>query len=365
MSDGFSSYGEWWWALPDPAKFETQFCEAVVEGRHILLDDAKNILWPEVFRERCKRKLNQLWENFDASEISVTVSPGAALLEKYALDKATQNGYREISGKSIEEYLIENNVLRNRIIWVNNIPAAQIDQWVECVKRCSPQNTQGGALVIECPKKLAVKSKMKNCVILNYADMIQDYDNYAFCFQLLTDSGNQAPLTVIRYLTSILSRLFPLNVQKTIDVIAENTTALLNFSLDDFERIFGEVEKDVLEHILWQAQLQEIFPIIETGRLHFLKKHKSVLEQLWDKKPNLRKTPYGELSGTDDLEIAGLKYWFKEWNKAYSHKVQKEDVEIVDTLHECRNVLAHLNVCTPTDIKAVLDWEEELSKAKA
>ena len=373
MSD-FSPLPEklWWSSLPGPSKFIKWFCAAVEDGKNILLDDANKILWPEIFREKCELKCtrngSRALDYFDAADMSESTSPGLALLENYGSDGAIRNGYRETSGKSIEQYLIDHEVLRNTIIWVKNIPEAQTDQWLECANRYDPQNTHGGILIIECPQKLAVGLKTKNCVRLNYAETIQEYDNYAFCFQMLTGSENKATWTEIRYLTAILSKLFSLDVQATIGLIENCKSTALNFSIDDFKRHFSGIDEDDLKRILWQAQLQEIFPIIERGRLYFLKdKYDSILDKLWKERPYLRETPYGELSDISDLEIAGLERWFMYWNNGrYNNpKVPQEDMNIVSTLHSCRNKLAHLDICAPDDVKTVLDWGEKRFPAKA
>ena len=346
MSDLFDSPAELWWGvMPGPVRFRKQLCRKIEAGKHILLNEAKNILWINMLEDKCRQWNNRnqtgIWKVLDASLFNDT-PPGKILLKEYAQKEEIKTGYRSISGKSIENYLIDNGVLTNHIVWVRNIPENKALAWVECAKRYSSNGIQQGILIIECPKRMDLLES-KNYAILDYAAEIHEYDSYSFCSQMLLESEykNDVSFAEIRYLTTIFSQMCQMDVLPAISLLKKRPTELMKLSLDKFVQYFPHVREEELKIRYWQAQLQELFPIIEKGRLYLLVKYKGLFEELWNSNEKIRYSAQGELrSGVEDLEIGDICYWLG------SHRGEPCDYDIAQHLRNCRNQLAHRAICS-------------------
>ena len=363
MNSLFLTPGDLWWdLLPGPSRFRKLLFSKTEEGKHVILNDAGKISWMATFKKKCRewnaQCQNRVWHDFDVS-FAGELSPGQILLETFAHDARIRTGYRVRSGKSVEQSLFDNEVLKNHLVWVRNIPEKVISQWIKCAQQYSTGGKSGnGILIIECPVRLELMES-KNYAKLDYSETVQEYDNYAFCSQLLSGSEYKISAEEIRYLAAVFSRICQDEIERAVDWLKKRPTELLSLSLKKFTEQFPEIDENDLKSRLWQAQLQEFFPVIEKGRLYIVDKYAALLEELWEADCSIRYNAQKELrSGIWELEIGELFYYLPK----NGLKIEQADWHMIQCLRSCRNELAHHELCSVEDASKILYYQKNLLK---
>lgn len=111
-----------------------------------------------------------------------------------------------------------------------------------------------------------------------------------------------------------------------------------------------------LEHRVWSSQVQVLFPVIEMERVELVLKYQNNIAQALTE--NLFEQ-YGEhITEPMDLELGSMCYLMSHRGDDNMYKLyipDENDRERIRFLHECRNLLAHVNVCTPEQVRKLLD----------
>ena len=111
-----------------------------------------------------------------------------------------------------------------------------------------------------------------------------------------------------------------------------------------------------IEHRIWTAQIQVLFPIIELERVEIICKYENAIKSVLDSE-NI--TQYGELlTDAIDVELGTLCYLMSKRNNDglyYLYIPNETDRDRIRFLHECRNNLAHVSCCSPKQVRELLN----------
>ena len=106
---------------------------------------------------------------------------------------------------------------------------------------------------------------------------------------------------------------------------------------------------------MWSAQVEVLFPRIETRRLKIIEALRSSTETILDEVPV---TQYGEsVKDVEDVELGTLIYLMAcrtEDNERLLYVPDSALREEIYLLHSCRNNLAHISVCPPDQVRQLL-----------
>ena len=153
-----NSWSEFWWANITGAHLViSKIVEALTENCTVIIDIPVDLPWRHQMRSSAEdefRKLSGISDTIievvDATDdVPVDVAPGRFLLDRFAQNKEVRNGYRERSQRSIQEYIIENTVLKNRIIWVKGMLNSQVSDWLSFCRDYNSNNEENGLFVLE------------------------------------------------------------------------------------------------------------------------------------------------------------------------------------------------------------------------
>ena len=146
-----------------------------------VLAGGENYLGSRPLHYEWVKKLHDQCEKYDIHFIfgqtgNVFVKDGK--IYKIRSRKEVRNGYRERSQRSIQEYIIENTVLKNRIIWVKGMLNSQVSDWLSFCRDYNSNNEENGLFVLEIQG--GVHKQDNNMRSIRLLECISNYDVQLF-----------------------------------------------------------------------------------------------------------------------------------------------------------------------------------------
>ena len=111
-----------------------------------------------------------------------------------------------------------------------------------------------------------------------------------------------------------------------------------------------------INHRIWSAQVQTLFPLIELERIELISKYQEEIQEALDQEATYQ---YGEeLTDPIEVELGTMCYLMARRRSDYLYSLyipDESDRERIHFLHECRNRLAHAETCTVEQVSALLE----------
>lgn len=371
-----NSWSEFWWANITGAHLViSKIVEALTENCTVIIDIPVDLPWRHQMRSSAEdefRKLSGISDTIievvDATDdVPVDVAPGRFLLDRFAQNKEVRNGYRERSQRSIQEYIIENTVLKNRIIWVKGMLNSQVSDWLSFCRDYNSNNEENGLFVLEIQG--GVHKQDNNMRSIRLLECISNYDVQLFS-SFIVEEKSALSNVWRRYLSTataiicdidaeIASHLLEIidpKKQSPLDIIME-MASWQEYSVrgadDESNHIFMHCRnnnKKELEQRLWKAQVQVLFPLIEMERIKIIESYYRELQTTIEQK---HIEQYGEkITKPIQLELGTLCFLMNR----YSCIRDKDARERISFLHKCRNHLAHAHCCITSEVCELLDY---------
>ena len=371
-----NSWSEFWWANITGAHLViSKIVEALTENCTVIIDIPVDLPWRHQMRSSAEdefRKLSGISDTIievvDATDdVPVDVAPGRFLLDRFAQNKEVRNGYRERSQRSIQKYIIENTVLKNRIIWVKGMLNSQVSDWLSFCRDYNSNNEENGLFVLEIQG--GVHKQDNNMRSIRLLECISNYDVQLFS-SFIVEEKSALSNVWRRYLSTataiicdidaeIASHLLEIidpKKQSPLDIIME-MASWQEYSVrgadDESNHIFMHCRnnnKKELEQRLWKAQVQVLFPLIEMERIKIIESYYRELQTTIEQK---HIEQYGEkITKPIQLELGTLCFLMNR----YSCIRDKDARERISFLHKCRNHLAHAHCCSTSEVCELLDY---------
>lgn len=371
-----NSWSEFWWANITGAHLViSKIVEALTENCTVIIDIPVDLPWRHQMRSSAEdefRKLSGISDTIievvDATDdVPVDVNPGRFLLDRFAPNKEVRNGYRERSQRSIQDYIIENTVLKNRIIWVKGMLNSQVSDWLSFCRDYNSNNEENGLFVLEIQG--GVHKQDNNMRSIRLLECISNYDVQLFS-SFIVEEKSALSNVWRRYLSTataiicdidaeIASHLLEIidpKKQSPLDIIME-MASWQKYSVrgadDESNHIFMHCRnnnKKELEQRLWKAQVQVLFPLIEMERIKIIESYYRELQTTIEQK---HIEQYGEkITKPIQLELGTLCFLMNR----YSCIRDKDARERISFLHKCRNHLAHAHCCSTSEVCELLDY---------
>ena len=115
------------------------------------------------------------------------MDPGRFILQTYATS-TVKTGYREKARISIQDYISDRNVIKNRIIWVKGLDEKSAAQWLQFCKGFSPRSATDGLFVLEVHDKISAPES-RYIQQIDFDDCVSSYDVQQFNSFLLADQN--------------------------------------------------------------------------------------------------------------------------------------------------------------------------------
>lgn len=373
------SYHEFWWNdIAGARNLINMVVNSIYDKKFVALHIPSDLPWRESMRACIQNKIkknsnisyNVVIEIIDiADEYRNNQSPGMFLLQRFS-KKSIANGYRESERLSIQKYMLRNNVLNNRIIWLKGMEEDSINAWIQF---CNGFEENSNVYFI-----LEIKndSSFKESPLFNdvyFSKTVFPYDVYLFNRIVLADK-NSFSEEWMKYIAVITTKLCEVDAEvayyfinntdfrnedcllslKKISKLPKFTRRGSDYNQQHILAICRQNLDDLLQKKLWEAQVNVLFSIIEIERMKIIDDNISKLSTLLN---NFYIEQYGEkLCNSYDLELGTLKYIYE--NKKYKNfSCDEFDYRKIVFLRQCRNKLAHMNCCCYDEVRILLDKE--------
>lgn len=381
------SWEEFWWNnITGAHVVVSKVADALLENKMVILKVPSDLPWRHSMRSSIQAAFQGRTDAIDVSISSIDVvddnpndlEPGRFLLQKYASPSISM-GYREKSKVSIQDYIAQKDVIKNRIIWVKGLDGANANKWMKFCKGFTPKSAAEGLFVLEVHGEIAPLGG-KFMEYIDFSDCVSSYDVQLFnSFVLNEDEG-------LAYGSDLWKRYISTTAAMVCDVDAEISEWLLSevdfrqeSAIDGIGRI---VEQGVfsrrgteegsnhvlwlyrnnknaeLKHRVWASQVQVLFPIIEMERIELISKYRDEISKAL---ADNHITQYGELiSDPMEVELGSLCYMMshRQDQDHYMYKLyipDEADRERISFLHDCRNSIAHASICEPEQVRRLLE----------
>ncbi len=383
----------WWESLTGPAGFIHSVTDLLKEKKTVLLRLVTDVPWPEQMRSAIERQMREFEPNlsfeqirFLSSDLPVGDVPGF-LMRRFAV-KEIRDAYRSASGVSVQRYMQEHSVLKNRVIWVIGACQQEVDVWLSFCRKFVSDSVSGGLFVVETRGNNSIRALPAHIRSLDYLDFVRPYDIQLFC-NLATAKITQESDDWKRYFAAVAAHLCGVDGELAVKLIrsgalarqepldaltkfAEEDTCSARRSLDSLssEHPFSMLARGdnlALRHRVWKAQLGDLFSIIERERIALIDRHivqiKLALSTPYlDSRTGTPRTimQFGEVvTDAYDVEIGTL---FFMMNVRKANGVAEPllflprvaDRERVALLREVRNYLAHTKPCPIDKVQLLL-----------
>lgn len=381
MAEG--NWGHTWWSrITGPRVFIEQIVSSLSEGRSVALLLPDTCPWLNEMRSFTADAIPNRYglgrlsvaPLRTSSEASATKSPLQLLLGKYALHDVALR-YRE--SMNPQSFLLDQHILKERIIWLEDAPENNLHAWLSFASAWRARSPEDGLFVIEVPAHASdalSNVAQDNLSLVDYRELVSDYSVSLFNGTLIDERTPRDTTNLEqRYLASLLTNLCGGDVEVA-EALTDDLTALRDnpvstvmsvASYFEGSRGIGEEahvlnlvranDRESLERRVWSAQVEVLFPLIETLRLKVIEALRSPIEKILDEDVI---TQYGEpVKDAEDIELGTLTYLMACKTESNERRLYVPDSalrEEIHLLHSCRNYLAHMSACPPDQVCRLL-----------
>ena len=377
----YIAWEEFWWNnITGAHTVVNRVTKALLENKMVVLKVPSDLPWRYPMRSAIQNAFNVktdsrdiVIETIDAVDNNPdNLEPGRFILQNYATS-AIKAGYREKARISIQDYISDRNVIKNRIIWVKGLEEKTAGKWLQFCRGFSPRSAADGLFVLEVHGKVAVPDS-RYIQLIDFDECVSSYDVQQFNSFILDDqkvystswkryisAAAACVCDVDAELSEMMLRTADFRTQTPIDVIC------IIDEMGCFDRRGTEPDSNhplwhyrnqniaELQHRVWTAQIQILFPIIELERQKIIEKWYDAIETALNE--NEVKQFGTVLKDPAETELGTLCFMLSY--KVYAdyrmlYIPDEADRQRIHFLHECRNKLAHMNCCTPDEVTNLL-----------
>lgn len=371
----------WWNNITGAHSVIDRVAKALLENKMVVLKVPSDLPWRYPMRSVIQSTFNGktdsrniVIETIDAVDNNQDkLEPGKFILQNYA-SSAIMAGYREKARYSIQDYISDRNVIKNRIIWVKGLDEKSAGKWLRFCGGFSPRSAADGLFVLEMQGK-TTSPESRYIEYIDFDNCVSSYDVQQFNSFIL-DTQKYYSNNWKRYISTVaasvcgtdaevsefLLRITDFRNETAIDGLARIEEAG-GFSRRGTEKesahplwYLRENDTAELTYRVWTAQIQVLFPIIELERQQLIKKWFDAVEAalIGQKVTQFGKT----VSDPKEVELGTLYYMLScrasdDFRMLYIP--DETDRDRIHFLHKCRNKLAHMNCCSPKEVAGLLD----------
>ena len=328
----------WWTNVTGPQMFIKSVVSSLSDNYNVRLFLPKLCPWPNRMRELI---YDAAQSEYSLEGVTLDVvtpddfknaqSPVEALLDRYALNDVRLR-YRNSLNPA--EYLIQNHVLKDRIVWLTGFEPDDIDAWMGLICGWTSTTPQDGLFVVEVSYdgwSSLDQNENDGCKTISYRDCIGEYSVSLFNGLLVDEipstgfSGSEKS-----YCASLLSNVCGGDVEVS-DMLSENLELMLEdifgalcSVLDCFDHggseaacdnvlaIARRADRSAIDRRVWKAQVEILFPILEARRLSVIPKVRDLLSTVLESSDI---SQFGErVCDPEDVELGTLVYLMAQIN---------------------------------------------------
>jgi len=370
----------WWTNITGPNLVVTKVATSLVEGAHVVLVVPSDLPWRHSLRGAVHSEFQNLClssdivvETIDAvDDIPPKTAPGKFILQRFA-DEETRTGYRDRAKATIQDYIRQTGILKNRVVWIKGLYGPAASEWVSFCRGLSPKSQEDGLFVLEVRGDINCQETNRMRVV-RFSQLVSSYDVRLFnsfyldSMKSLSNAWKNYMATVAAVICdtdaemseSLLRMVLTgeMTLMEAIEAIADSEEFSRRGLGEDSEhilRFFRAGDLDEIDRRIWSAQVQTLFPVIELERIEIIKRFyhriKTALEEV-------DTYQYGKiLTDPYEVELGALCFMMarRKDDGLYQLYIPDDAARArIHFLHECRNNLAHAECCTREQVAELL-----------
>jgi len=379
----------WWNDITGPSRLVSAITSGLLSGKNVVVLVPEDLPWRHDMRSAVENTLREEdcdldIQYVDCKEENNFFSSNHTNIPEYLMSYATpdiRNGFRTSGRYTIQQYLLDNQVLLNRVLWVKGMSHQHAKDWLAFCKDYKAKNQYDGLFVIESYDDLPSRGLGNNVLFLRYEDYVTFYD--ALLFDNILVSSLDLSIEWKKYIATVMASLCCCDVQiaesiiDNIDIHLSPIDALNSiFCSNEYEErskasnltsshplnLIRSNKTEQIEKKVWSAQLQILFPLIEVERLALITRHSNdIMEAL--KTPYLNQkgiavkvTQFGEIVTDPNKTELGTLHRLTCLRSAFDQGQyllflpNEEDRCRLTLLHRMRNNIAHGIMCHENDV---------------
>lgn len=368
----------WWNSITNARMIISSVTRTLNDNKMVILDIPCDLPWRSEMRNSIQflfRKASSneeyLFHTIDVADECGDTDPGRYLLNRFCVSREVRSSYRTHSSKTIQQYIIDNQVLHNSIIWLKGFHTAQIGKWIKFCRDYRSHSISDGLFLLEL-HDYRLPDNPDFARIIRFNDMITEYD-VQLLNSFILNSDDRYSTSWKKYISTLAAALCGRDAELSSELIENiNLTAVdpieglreiaaqFPFSRrgdrEGSEHVLALLRRNDLEQIqkrIWVAQVQNLYPLIELERVYYINKYLQELQIAL----NRDEIKYNNelITRPDDIELGTYYYLLN------SHKVSlynEEDQNRIEFLRDCRNSLSHLHALDVIRVSQLLQKHE-------
>lgn len=369
----------WWNYITGPNVVVSSVVSALLNGKMVVLKVPSDLPWRHSMRSAVHTAFS---ERSDCSDMVIELidlrdenarqmQPGRFILDRFATPTISR-GYREKSKVTVQDYISAKDIIKNRIVWIKGIDPDVAGEWIRFCRGFSQRSAAQGLFVLEVNENTSV-TETNLLRVINFSDCVSNYDVQLFNSFVL---GNQKQYSDgwKKYIAVCTAAICGVDAE-----ISQTMLQSLDFRVESPLEGIRQIDQmpdfmhrgengsnhvlwhyrngdmALLEHRLWSAQVQVLFPMIELERVELIGRYERQIREVL---ASGGITQYNQiLQEPMDVELGTLSYLMgaKMEDGFYTLYIpSEEDRKRIRFLHTCRNQLAHASCCTPEQVEQLL-----------
>ena len=289
-----SEWADFWWESITGSRNLTMKVARTLQAKGIVcLAVPDDLPWRNEMRGCIENEMHQLPEMEDYYVDLIDVEDecadiddiGRYLLERYATPSIAA-GFRR--RETIQKYLRDNHVLDNRILWVKGMGLDQETKWVQFCRDYIPGRAPEGRFVLEV-RWLRGELERKNFAVIRFESMVNHHDLSLFNSIFVDRECSRYSPIWQQYIAVLCAQLCNTDAETSYalmmacDFMMQEPIEGIRKVADDGayrrrgesnnQHILNALRSEDLDRInilIWKAQLQVLFPLIEMERVSFV-----------------------------------------------------------------------------------------------
>ncbi|NLM83540.1 MAG: hypothetical protein GX189_02390 [Clostridiales bacterium] len=375
------SWDEFWWTnITGPNVVVTTVAMHLLECANVVLSVPSDLPWRHSMRSsiHSEFKYRSMFQDIIIEPIDVAdenpdhLEPGRFILQRFG-DDAAQRGFRDKSKMTIQDYISQKEILKNRIVWVKGLSGQTAPQWINLCRGFTPKNYNEGLFVLEVPGDVRFResSRMR---LVSYNKCVTSYD-VRLLNSFILDSIDKRSNVWKNYIATVAAVLCDTDAEVS-ECLLQNVSFAEESPVEGLRRIAEQPEfarrgqeshsghilqlyrkgnLPEIERRIWSAQVQTLFPIIEMERIEIIKRNFAAIKKALEQEVIVQYNE--EITNPYDVELGTLCHLMSKRGSDGHYLLYIPDEALRDRirfLHECRNLLAHAECCSPYQVAELL-----------
>jgi len=343
----------WWRHVSGPDRLLGDLAEAAFRHRVLLIEEPPfREEFGLQFRDRLlQRDSNLLIAEADGADVAGGIDAGEWLMRQCGRDME----YHPLDG-SRAEVLAKRKWLAGRVFIIPDVQDRP--EWVElAVEYARRSPADNGLLVLLYRGACPLASPRKGVAVFRRGDYFTAYDMQWFAAFCIPEKDSGA---VRDYRAQVLARIAGGDPELCADLAREDVRS---DPLESMEALAWRypvlsdlaADRKRLELMLWEAQLQIVFPLVERLRRRFIDVYRAELSAVLREEDGVKDEFGNKLAEPEDMEIRHIWWYCFKKNKA---ALSESDRRVFHLIYISRNRLAHLKPVDHANVMELLMLDE-------